>query len=373
MNFKHIYYLGTKELRAFLGDPVLLGLIVYSFTLSIYISATSKPDSIHKVPVAIVDEDNSQLSYRIRDSFLLPYFSSPEFISREKMDLGMDRGLYTFAIDIPEDFEKDILAGKSPTIQLNIDATRLSQAFAGNGYIQSMLYKEVNNYLSRESPQSSNPVPLVERTAFNPSREGSWFWAILQIINNVTLISIVLTGAALIREREHGTIEHLLVMPVTAAELMLSKIWPMILAVLVSSIFSLEVIVAILLKVPVKGSLFLFACGTALHLLATTSLGIFMSTVSKSMPQFGLLLMLIILPLQVLSGGMTPRESMPELIGTIMLAAPNTHYVMLSQSILMKGAGFEVVWKNFASLLLIATALFTFSLTRFNKSLQSMS
>lgn len=153
------------------------------------------------------------------------------------------------------------------------------------------------------------------------------------------MLSIVLTGAVLIREREHGTIEHLLVMPITPFEIMTSKIWSMGLVVLAASGLSLIFIVQGLLSVPIEGSLALFMLATALQLFATTCMGISLATVAGSMPQFGLLLMLVLLPMQVLSGSVTPRESMPQIVQTLMLAAPNTHFVMLAQAILYRGAG----------------------------------
>ena len=186
----------------------------------------------------------------------------------------------------------------------------------------------------------------------------------------VTLLAIILTGAALIRESEHGTIEHLLVMPVSPTEIMLSKIWSMGLVVLLASSFSLIFVVRGLLGVPIEGSISLFMVGTALHLFATTCMGIFLATVAGTMPQFGMLLMLVLLPLQVLSGATTPRESMPQIIQDIMLAAPNTHFVILAQSILFRGAGLSVVWPQFAALLGIGAILFFFSLRRFRDFLR---
>ena len=167
------------------------------------------------------------------------------------------------------------------------------------------------------------------------------------------MLSIILTGAALIREREHGTIEHLLVMPVTPAEIMLSKVWSMGLVVLLASALSVNLVVRGLIGVPIEGSLPLFFAGAALCLFATTSMGIFMATVARNMPQFGMLMMLTIMPLMMLSGGMTPRESMPALVQNIMLAAPTTHFVEIGQAILYRGAGIEVVWNPFLWLAVI--------------------
>lgn len=210
------------------------------------------------------------------------------------------------------------------------------------------------------------------RMRFNPTLEPRWFGSGMELVNAITMLSIILTGAALIREREHGTIEHLLVMPVTPTEIMIAKVWSMGLVVLLASIASMTFILRGALGVPVEGSLWLFFTGVLLSLFATTSMGIFMATIARSMPQFGLLLVLTLLPLQMLSGGSTPRESMPEFVQHIMLAAPTTHLVKLSQAILYRGAGLETVWPQFAALLVIGSLLFGVALLRFRKSLAQM-
>ncbi len=228
----------------------------------------------------------------------------------------------------------------------------------------------LNEFLDRHRTVGSIPVELTLRTRFNQELSKGWFGAVTNVISSITMLSIILTGAALIREREHGTIEHLLVMPVSPFEIMVSKVWSMGLVVLLASTFSLVVVVQWLLAVPIEGSIALFLFGAALQLFATTCMGIFLATVAGTMPQFGLLLMLVLLPLQVLSGGVTPRESMPEIIQTIMLAAPNTHFVMLAQSVLFRGAGLSVVWPQLAALVAIGGVLFYFSLRRFRQFLR---
>lgn len=370
MSMGNIFQLGIKELRGLVRDPMMLVLIVYAFTLSIYTASKAIPETLNRAAIAVVDEDQSPISSRIITAFNPPYFSIPRLISQREMDNRMDAGLDTFALDIPPNFQRDILDNKSPTIQLNIDATRMSQAFTGGGYIQSIVTSEVSEFLKHYRGANVVPVELAQRARFNPTLNQSWFGAINNVINSITMLAIVLTGAALIREREHGTIEHLLVMPVTPFEIMASKIWAMGLVVLVASAFSLIFVVQGWLSVPVRGSLTLFLFGATLHLFATTCMGIFLATMAGTMPQFGLLLMLILLPLQALSGSLTPRESMPEIIQNLMLAAPNTHFVILAQSILFRGAGLDVVWPQFAALIVISAVLFFFSLRRFREFLR---
>lgn len=349
----NIFRLGVKELWSLARDPMMLVLIGVSFTLMIYTAATAVPESLHNAAIAVVDEDVSPLSSRIASAFYPPHFTRPQMIDSAEADAGMDAGRYTFAVNIPPNFQRDVLAGRPAQIQLNVDATRMSQAFTGSNYIQQIITDEINEFVQRYRKPAELPVDLAVRMRFNPNLTQAWFGSLMEIINNVTMLSIILTGAALIREREHGTIEHLLVMPVTPTEIMLAKVWSMGLVVLVSAALSLTFVVRGLLQVPVEGSVALFLVGVALHLFATTAMGIFMATLARSMPQFGMLLVLVLLPLQMLSGGTTPRESMPDFVQNIMLAAPTTHFVELGQAILFRGAGLSVVWQPFLALSLI--------------------
>lgn len=368
----NIFRLGVKELWSLARDPMMLALIFVSFTLMIYTAATAVPESLHNAAIAVVDEDASPLSARIISAFYPPHFTRPATVTSAEADAGMDAGRYTFVVNVPPNFQRDVLAGRPAEIQLNVDATRMSQAFTGSSYIQQIITDEINEFVKRYRKPTELPVDLAVRMRFNPNLTQAWFGSLMEIINNVTMLSIILTGAALIREREHGTIEHLLVMPVTPTEIMLAKVWSMGLVVLVSAGLSLTFVVRGLLHVPVDGSVALFLAGVALHLFATTSMGIFMATLARSMPQFGMLLVLVLLPLQMLSGGTTPRESMPDFVQNIMLAAPTTHFVELGQAILFRGAGLGVVWQPFLALALIGSVLFAFSLTRFRKTLSQM-
>jgi ABC-2 type transport system permease protein len=193
----------------------------------------------------------------------------------------------------------------------------------------------------------------------------------MEISNMVTMLSIVLSGAALIRERERGTLEHLLVMPLTSLEIMLSKVWAMGLVVLLAAGLSLRFVVQGVLEMPIAGSVPLYMLGMALLLFSTTSLGIFLGTVARTMPQLGLLIILVFMPLQLLSGGSTPYESMPQIVQSLMLAAPTTHFVSIAQAILYRGAGFDVVWPAFLALAGIGLVFFIAALLLFRKSLAS--
>ena len=368
----NIFNLGLKEFRSLQRDYAMLLLILWAFSLGVYSSATGIPETLHHAPIAVVDEDRSQLSTRLVNALQPPYFRAPELIDQGRMDRGMDTGLYTFTLDIPPDFQRDVLAGRNPAVQLNVDATQIGQAFSGAGYIQNIVATEVNEFVARYRGANAMPAELTVRTLFNPNLTQAWFGGVMEVINQITMLSIILTGAALIREREHGTVEHLLVMPLSAFEIMLAKVWSMGAVVLVAAALSLVFVVRGWLAVPIEGSLGLFLVAAALHLFATTSMGIFLGTVARSMPQLGLLTILVLMPLQILSGGTTPRESMPELVQQIMLAAPTTHFVALAQGILYRGAGLEIVWPQFLAIIGIGSAFFFAALTRFRRTITQM-
>ena len=368
---QNIYQLGCKELWSLWRDPVMLILIIYTFTVAIYTAATAMTDSLNMAPIAIVDEDHSTLSERITSAFYPPYFI-PQSTELNYMDLGMDAGEFTFALNIPVNFQEDVLAGKEAAVQVNVDATRMSQAMTGAGYIQQIIQSEVSEYVLHNREVSSMPVELEMRARFNPLLDQKWFGSVMEIINNVAMLSIILTGAALIREREHGTVEHLMVMPVTVFEIMMSKVWSMSLVVLIAAFTGLKLVVQLALQVPVEGTLLLFFFGALLTLFATTSMGIYLATMSKSMPQFGLLMMLILIPMEMLSGGMTPRESMPEVLQYLMLIAPTTHFVELAQAILYRNAGLNIVWPSFLWLVGIAVLFFYVAWKRFKDTIHTM-
>ncbi len=368
--FLNIYNLSIKELKTLFYDKVMVLLVIYSFSFAIYIGGTQTSTELRNASIAFVDSDKSTLSTRIIDSFMKPRFNTPVMISYNDVNANLDSGYYTFIILIPANFEKDVLAGKSPDILANIDATRMTQAGIGSGYIQSIITQEVQTFLKGTYDSTVNPK-IVSRYKYNPNLTSMWFGSINEIINNIVMISILLSGAALVREREHGTIEHLMVMPLRAFEIMLSKILSTCLVVLVCVSFSLLVVIELILKIPLSGSVPLYLLCTFLVLFATTSMGVFMGTIVKNMPQLGMIFILAILPLMLLSGSITPYESMPMILQELMKLMPTSHFVDLSQAILFKGAGLSIVWEKMLIIFIIGVVFFVSTLALFKRSLDS--
>lgn len=368
----NVYRLGVKELYSLRHDSVLLFLIVYSFTYAVYGPAKGARMELIDASVAVVDEDRSMLSQRIEDALLRPYFLPPGHLAAAEVDAAMDADRYTFVIDIPPRFQADVVAGRAPAIQVNVDATAMSQAGRGAGYLYSVITQELDTFLNRTAPSAPPAARLVVQAKFNPNLMSTWFAAVMQIVNNITMLAIILSGAALVREREHGTIEHLLVMPLTPVEIMLGKVWANGLVIVVVSAISLRLVVQDALGVPIAGSIPLFMLCTLIYMFSVTSLGIFLATLTRSMPQFGLLAFLVFIVMNQLSGSATPLDSMPELLQRVMQISPTTHFVAVSQTILYRGAGLEAMWPHLAAVAGIGMVFFLAALLRFRRAVTAL-
>jgi ABC-2 type transport system permease protein len=370
-SLSNIFWLGIKELKSVLSDWVLLGFVIYSFSLAVISQAQSNSQELYHASVGIADEDHSELSRRIAHALLMPQFKPPVEVEQAEIEQLMNAGKYTFIVDIPPNFQRDVLAGRHPGLQINIDATAMIQAGLGSAYIEQIISTEIAQYLSRDESAPVLPVNLIVRIAFNPNAMTAWFSSVMGIIGNVTLLAIILAGAALVREREHGTMDHLMVMPLSPFEIAMSKIWANAFVIAVAVALSLYFVIRLFLKVPIAGSIPLFMFGTILYLFFATAIGLFLGTIARSMPQLGLLYMLVAVPMNILSGSATPLESMPRWLAIAMQASPSTHFVSFAQAILYRGAGLDIVWPQFLAVASIATLFLGLSLMRFRSAVSS--
>ncbi len=367
---RNIFDLGVKEIRSLRRDPVLLFLIVWAFTVGVITPGRGAGDaSVHNARIAIVDEDRSSLSERIADAFYPPYFRPPQDVALSAAEPLMDRGEITFVLVIPEAFERDLIAGRPSDVQLLVDATRMKQAGIGAGYIERIVRGEVKEFLEKTRREDSVTAELVVRTKFNPNLVPAGFQGLVALINNTTLLTVLLTGAAVIREREHGTIEHALAMPVTSVEIMLGKLWATALVMTAVVITSLMLVVRGVLDQAIAGSLPLLFTGVVIYLVAATSIGIFLATVARTMPQLGLLAVMVVIPMNMLSGNNTPLEAQPVVLQWLMQLSPSTHFVSVAQAVIFRGATLAEVWVELSVTAGIGVALFLLALLRFRHSM----
>jgi len=369
----HIIHLGIKELISLYRDPVLLFLIAYTFTFSVYTPAKSAVMDVVNASIAVVDEDNSEAARAVQDALLPPLFLQPALIPFAQINAAMDRGKFTFIVNIPPEFQADLARDKRPDVQVITDATAMSQAGRGPTYLQRIINQSVDPYWrGRANPANQQLTALQTRARFNPNMQQSWFVAINQVINNISVLAIFLCGAAVLREREHGNIEHLLVMPLRPFELMFAKIWANAIVVIAASMLSIFLIVKGLIGVPIAGSIALFASGLTIYLFSVTALGIMLATIVRSMPQFGLLAFPVFIVMSLLSGGQTPLESMPVFLQKVMQFVPSTHFVSFSQAVLFRDATPAMVLPQMAAMFAIGSAYTVYTLVRFRKMLAAI-
>ena len=368
VHIQNIYRLVIKELRSIRSDPMMLILVAYAFSIAVYTVAIGASTEAKDLTVGVVDEDQSDLSGRLLGALNPPLIKRSVLITANEIDPNLDDGRLVFVLEIPPRFEKDLLAGRQASLQLNIDATAMSQAGNGAVYIETIMLQEIAKFLSGTERAPRAPANVVINAKFNPNLYASWFSSVMQVINNITMLAVILTGAALIREREQGTVEHLLVMPVVPPEIMLAKIIANALVILIAAGLSLSFVVQWWLKVPIAGSLTLFLVGGALYAFTVAALGILLGTQTSSMGQFGLLAIPVLVVMQLLSGGATPMESMPVWLQYVMrIISPTPHFVAFSQAVLYRGAGFSIVWPWLLAMAVIGSVYFAFSLHRFRR------
>ena len=366
----NVWLLCAKEFASLLRDVTLMALIVFAFTLAILAVADGVRAEVSNASVAVVDDDHSALSRDLRAGIRAPYFKPPVDIARADVARAMDEGRYIFVIEIPPRFEADVLAGRAPDVQILVDATAMTQAGLGVTYLEQIFTQEALVFLRAQGLETMLPVHVVNRARFNPNGVNPWFTSVMQIVTDVTVLAIILVGAAVIREREHGTIEHLLVMPVRASEIALAKIIANGAVILVAALASLGLVVHGWLGVPLAGSVVLFGAGLLIYLFSVTSLGMWLATLAPSMPQFGLLAVPVYAIAYLLSGAATPVESMPAALQKIVVVLPTTQFVSFAQSVLYRGNGVMAVWPQIGVMAVSGVVFLGLALSRFRLMLE---
>ena len=367
---KHIYILGIKEIKSFFNDKVFLVFVIWGFTLNIIVSANAGNMDVKNAAVAVVMEDDSLLSKNIVTALRQPYFKTPDLVSYGDIEDLLDKGKYVFIITIPENFESNLVAGKPTEIQLNVDATAISLAYVGSGYIKQIISKEINTYLdaSGKSLKKASQMQFdqVVRVKYNPNMKSEWFMSVAQIIIMSTMLSMMLPAVALVREKESGTIEHLLVMPIIPQEIMLSKIWSNSLIILCFAIMSMLIVVKGHYGLQIEGSLLLYFVGFVIFQFSVTSLGIVLATFVNNTAQLALSIIVVMMPMVFLSGAYTPMESMTPLMQKLMFISPLKHCMDFSFAVIFRAATLADIYKPMIYMIITGIVLFVSASIKFN-------
>lgn len=363
-----------KELLQLLRDPILLVFVLYAFTADIYNAASGVSFQLNNAALALFDLDRTVASRELAAHFMPPEFHWAYAISRAQQGQQLlDDGKAMAVLDIPPGFGRALSRGEQASVQLQIDASNSVQGFLASvdaeqivaryGLEQTATRFGLSGATGLEAPLINNNT----RVWFNPNQNDAWFMGISELLNVVTLFSMLLPAAAMVREKERGTIEQLLVSPLSPLQIMIPKIVAMVAVILAGTALGLFGILVPVFSIPVAGSLLLFFSLTTLYVCTLAGIGILIATVTRNMAQAGMMVILLLAPMMFLSGAWTPPEAMSAAMRLGMYVSPLYYYINASYGILMKGAGVNVLWPMFLGIAVIGAAVSTTTIVRFKK------
>ena len=364
-----------KELKQLSRDPILLVVIGYFFTADIYIAGAGISIDLKNAPIAVIDRDHSAASRELIYRFQPPYFNFQQELESNRQAVRLlDEGRVLAVIDIPEHFQRDLLAGRQVAVQMQVDASNATLGTLATTYAARIVARFGMELAERGmGPVKLQALPVVEdrqRVYYNPNQADTWFMSISELLMVITMLSLMLPAAAAVREKERGTIEQLPVSPLSPTQILLPKVLAMGLAVMGGVAAALFLIIEPIFHVPIKGSIPLFFLATALYVFASSGLGLFIATLSRNLGQVVMLVLLIMMPMLLLSGAWTPPEAMPTLLREAMHLSPLFYLTEMSYAILLKGAGMEILWKQMLQLALLGSVVFAFGVWRFRRQFE---
>jgi len=361
-----------KELKQLYRDPVLLVIIAYFFTADVYLAGDGAKITLYNATFVVIDHDHSAASRELIYAFRTPYFDfQGELADVKSAEKLLNNGEVLAILDIPDHFQHDLLQGKPVALQLRLDASNMSLATLMSGYSAELVGRFGQNYSLQRlglSAELRQAVPLIDdrhRVLYNPNQTDSWFMSISELLTVITMLSMMLPAAAAVREKERGTIEQLMVSPLTPIQILLPKVLAMGLVIIGAVAVCLYGVMQPAFHVPIQGSAGLFFAVTALYVFATSGIGLFIASISRNLGQVSMLVLLIIMPIILLSGAWTPPEAMPAGLRYAMYISPLSYFIEMGYGILLKGAAIEILWDSLLGLTVLGSVIFSLGIWRF--------
>ena len=372
--WRRLRMMTIKELLQLFRDTVLIFFTVYAFTVDVYLAGSGVSLSLNNAALVVHDADHSFASRELIYRFQQPYFRLDGEISRPDEGIRLlDSGEAMIVLDIPPQFERSLASGEPVAVQMQIDTTNSVLGFLASSYAAQIVGQYgleaafERSGLGADSLQHSPVIVDDHRVWFNPNQNDAWFMSISELLTVITLFAIMLPAAAMVREKERGTVEQLLVSPLTPLQIMLPKVIAMTLVILAMTGLSLVLVLKGVFDVPLKGSLLLFFAVTALYVFTTAGLGLLIATFTRNMAQAGMMIILILAPMMFLSGAWTPPEAMPAWMSTLMMISPLHYFIDAGYGILLKGAGIELIWESLLGIFILGSVNFGLGLWRFRR------
>ncbi len=362
-----------KEILQLSRDVPLLLFLVYSFSLSVLVSGAGITMQLTNAELLVHDADQSSSSRELLHRFQPPYFSLVGAISDPRQGLRqLDQGRAMLLLDIPPRFHEALMSGERTAVQLLVDTTNAPQGLSAAAYTVRIasLFGTEKGLASAGLTGSRASVPVVSsahRVWFNPTQDERWFQSISHVLRMITIFAVLLPAAALVREKERGTVEQLLVSPLSPFQIMFSKVLAMSGIILLATALALYGVLHPVFHVPMKGSAGLFFLLTALHVFTTAGFGLVAATLAKNQAQVAMMTLFVVGPMLLLSGITSPYESMPRWVQAIMTFSPLRYYIDITYGVMLKGAGLDLLWKPVCAMLLLGGTLFGSGMWRFRR------
>ena len=365
-----------KEILQLSRDVPLLLFLLYSFSLSVVVSGAGITMQLTNAELLVHDADHSHSSRELIHRFQLPYFTFAGEISDPREGLRqLDQGRVMLLLEIPPRFHEALMSGERTAVQVLVDTTNAPQGLSAAGYSVRIagLFGTETGLASAGLSGAEAAMPRVSsahRVWFNPTQDERWFQSIAHVLRMTTIFAVLLPAAALVREKERGTVEQLLVSPLSPFQIMFSKVLAMSGVILIALSLALYGVLHPVFHVPMKGSTGLFFLLTTMHVFTTAGFGLVAATMAKNQAQVGMMTLFVVGPMLLLSGITSPYESMPQWVQTVMTFSPLRYYIDITYGVMLKGAGLDLLWKPAGAMLLLGGALFGFGMWRFRRQFQ---
>ncbi len=375
--WRRLFVMTRKEMLQLSRDVPIVLFLVYSFTLAVYLTGNGIRSQLHNASLLVLDADHSFSSRELIHRFQFPFFRLEGEIADPQEGLrSLDQGRAMAVLEIPPRFHEQLATGEPTAVQLLVDTTNSPQGLSAASYaarIVARFGQETAPARFGTTEKWSQNLPVIvsdHRVWYNQDQNDTWFESVAHLLRQITIFAILLPAAALVREKERGTVEQLLVSPLTPFQIMLPKVLAMTMAILCATAVALFGVIRPVFGVPFKGSIVLFFTLTALFVFTTAGMGLAAATLARNQAQVGMMTLLVVAPMLMMSGLMTPMEAMPAWARDLMILSPLRYFVEIVQGILLKGVGLSILWDSVLAMALLGGGLFGFGMWRFRRQFE---
>ena len=374
--FNRVWYLFVKELIQVLRDKRLRAALIFPPILQLIIFGYAANLDVKHIRTAVRDLDQSvdsrELIARFGSSKYFNIVSFPQ--TRKDIEGLIEKGDITLSIEIPSDFSRKLKKGDTATVQMILDGTDSNTAMIAIGYASRILSDYSTKILVKRLNQQGvvgfeeAGVEVEHRVWFNPNFESQLFYIPGVIASIAFLIPIILTSQAIVREREIGTLEQIMVTPMRSWELMVGKTLPFAMMGLLDVVM-IALIGIFWFEVPFRGNPLILLLGTVLFLMSSVGIGLFLSTISSTQQQAQISAFFVGQPAFILSGFAFPLENMPQWLQYITYINPLRYFLIIIRGVFLKGIGLDILWPQFLALVILGGLTILLSSLRFQKRL----